>query len=147
MLLSDRVFGLIATLVSLAYLAAATQIPTSLLTDPVGPRGFPYLVGAVGGLCGVAIGLKPGPEVRWPAGRTLIALLVAVAVLVTYAYALPPFGFLLPTALAAGILSYQIFPKGWTALFTGLGLSAGLFVLFKYILDLGLVPLPTGLTG
>ena len=44
---------LVATLVALAYIASATQIQTSFLTDPVGPKTFPILVGVV-----AAIGLS-----------------------------------------------------------------------------------------
>ena len=66
---------------------------------------------------------------------------------VLYAYALRPFGFLIPTALAAAILSYQISPRVGPAALSGLGLSGGLFVLFKYALGLGLVALPKALTG
>ena len=48
-----------------------------------------------------------------------------------------PLGFLLPTAIAAGIISYQISPKAIPAILSGIGLSFGLFVLFKYALGLG----------
>jgi putative tricarboxylic transport membrane protein len=66
---------------------------------------------------------------------------------VAYAYALKPFGFLLPTFIAAAVLSYQISPRTWPALISGAGLSAGLFVLFKFVLGLGLVALPKALVG
>ena len=41
------------------------------------------------------------------------------------------------TAFAAGIVSYQISPRKLPALFSGVGLSLGLFVLFKFLLGLG----------
>lgn len=146
-MISDRIFGLVVLMVALAYIVSATQIQTSFLADPVGPKAFPILVGSIAALCGLVMMVKPDPDPQWPVLKTFIALLVAVAVLVAYAYALKPFGFLLPTAVTAAILSYQISPKINTALLAGVGLSVGLFVLFKFALGLGLVPFPKGLLG
>ena len=144
---SDRIFGLVVTLVALAYAASATQIQTSFLTDPVGPKTFPILVGGVAALCGIIMVFRPDPDPEWPALRTLGALALAVGVLVAYAYALRPLGFLIPTAIAASILSYQISPRPIPAVLSGLGLSIGLFVIFRYALGLGLVAFSRGLTG
>ena len=142
---SDRIFGLVSLFVALAYIASATQIQTSFLADPVGPKAFPMLIGAVAAICSLVMIVRPDPDPDWPAGRTWGALFIAVVVLVAYAYSLKPLGFLLPTAIAAGILSYQISPRALPAALSGIGLSIGLFVLFKYALDLGLVPFPKGL--
>lgn len=144
---SDRIFGAVATLVALAYIASATQIQSGFLTDPVGPRTFPILIGAVAALCGLVIAIKPDPDPEWPELATLGALAIAVVVLIGYAYALKPLGFLLPTAIVAGILSFQIQPKPVTAVLAGLGLSVGLFVVFKFALGLGLVAFPKSLMG
>ena len=142
---SDRIFGLVTVFVAFAYIASATQIQSSFMADPVGPRTFPYLIGGVAMLCGLVMILRPDPDPDWPAARTWGALAIAVLVLVAYAYALKPMGFLLPTAIAAGILSYQISPRVLPAILSGIGLSAGLFVLFKYALGLGLVAVPKGM--
>jgi len=140
--MSDRIFGLVAVLVALAYIASATQVQTSFLSDPVGPKSFPMLIGAVAALCGMYMVIKPDADPNWPVAATLLALLVCVVVLVCYAYALKPLGFLIPTAVTAAILSYQIYPKIHTSIITGIVLSIGLFVLFKYALGLGLFPFP-----
>lgn len=144
-MVSDRLFGLVVLMTALAYIASATQIQTSFLTDPVGPKAFPILVGAVAAFSALVMIIKPDPSPQWPGLRTFGALFVALVVLVAYAYALKPFGFLLPTAVTAAILSYQISPRALRAVLTGVGLSVGLFVLFKYALKLGLVPFPKGL--
>ena len=144
---SDRIFGLIAALVALAYIASATQIKSGFMTDPVGPKGFPLLVGAVGAVCAMLMVFKPDDNPKWPGLRTLGALLFSVFVLVCYAYALKPMGFLVPTALAAGILSYQISPGIKSAAGAGLGLSLTLFFIFKYALGLGLYAFPKWLIG
>jgi putative tricarboxylic transport membrane protein len=144
---SDRVFGLVMAVLALAYIAAAREIQTSFLMDPVGPKTFPMIIGAVAALASMFLVFRPDPEPDWPGLRTFGALAIAVGVLVLYALSLKPLGFLLPTALAAGLLSYQITPRPRRAAIAGICLSAGLFVIFRFALGLGLVPFPRGLFG
>lgn len=142
---SDRIFGLVMALVALAYIASAFQIQTSFLSDPVGPKTFPIIIGIVAAISAIFMVLRPDPNPEWPTVKTFGALLVAVIVLVIYAYALHPLGFLFPTAVAAGVLSYQISPRPKFAILAGIGLSIGLFFIFKFALGLGLVPFPKGI--
>lgn len=135
-MISDRIFGLVVLIVAAGYVLAATQIQTSFLADPVGPRMFPYLVGGAAAACGLVVLIKPDPDPTWPGLRTFGALIFSVIVLVAYAYSLKPLGFLIPTALAAGIISFQIHPRVATAAAAGIGLSVGLYVLFKFGLGL-----------
>ena len=130
-----------------ADIARAPHIKTSFLSDPVGPKAFPILVGIVSAISALVLIFKPDPDPNWPAFRTFGAILIAVIVLVIYAYLLKPLGFIIPTIFAAGILSYQISPRPVPAALTGIGLSVGLFILFKYALDLGLVAFPKGWLG
>ncbi|MDU8910315.1 tripartite tricarboxylate transporter TctB family protein [Aestuariicoccus sp. MJ-SS9] len=146
-MISDRIFGLVVTLVALAYVASATQIQTSFMADPVGPKTFPILVGSVAAFCGLVVVLRPDPSPDWPGLKTLGALAASVIVLVGYAYALKPLGFLIPTAIAAAILSFQIGGHVGRAAVAGIGLSVGLFTIFKFILGLSLVGLPAALGG
>lgn len=147
MIKSDRIFGLVVVLVALAYVASATQVQTSFLSDPVGPKAFPMIVGSIAALCGAVMVLRPDKEPDWPELRTFGALLISVIALVAYAYALKPLGFLIPTAIIASILSYQISARAVPAMLSGFGLSIGLYVLFKFILGLGLTGLPKVLVG
>ena len=119
---SDRIFGLVVTLVALAYIAGAFQLQTSFLSDPVGPKTFPILVGLVAAISGMVLMWKPDPEPEWPGALTFVSLAVAVLVMIGYAYTLKPLGFLIPTTIAAGVLSYQIKPQPVAAVLTGLGL-------------------------
>ncbi len=144
---SDRIFGLIVAVVALAYMASATQIEAGLMSDPVGSKGFPLLVGAVGAISAIFMVFLPDENPSWPGLRTLGALFFAVLVLVGYAYSLKPMGFLVPTAVAAGVLSYQISPNYKHAVAAGAGLSVTLFLIFKFALDLGLVAFPRWLVG
>jgi len=142
MIKADRIFGLVMMLVALGYLFSATHIQTSFLSDPVGPRIFPYLIGGGVILCSLVLVIRPDANADWPGLGTVLQLVIALAVLIGYASAVRPLGFIIPTAVAAGVLSYQINPKPVSALLTGVGLSVGLFVLFKMILGLGLVGFP-----
>lgn len=144
---SDRLFGLIATIGALAYGAGALGIQTSFMSDPVGSKTFPLMIATVAFLCGIVMMLKPDDEPEWPVARSIGALIICAAVLVGYAYALKPGGFLVPTALASGILSFQISGKPKLAVITGVSLSVGLFVVFKFVLGLSLFGLPRWLMG
>jgi putative tricarboxylic transport membrane protein len=142
--LSDRIFGLVVILVALAYIASALQTQTSFLSDPVGSKTFPILVASIAAICGGVMILRPDEEPDWPEGWTLLSIVICVLLLIGYSYALKPWGFLMPTAVAAGVISYLISQRPMFALASGFGLSLGLFVLFKFILGLGLTGLPKG---
>jgi putative tricarboxylic transport membrane protein len=134
---SDRIFGLIVLITAVAYIAAATQIQTNFFSGEFLPKLFPLMIGSVAAICALFMVFKPDPDPEWPARRTFVSMGLAVVVLAFYAVLLKPLGFVLPTIFAAGILSYQISPQLRTSVASGLGLSVGLFVLFKYALGLG----------
>ena len=134
---SDRIFGLVCLITAVAYVAAATQIQTNPFSGEFLPKLFPLMIGGVAALCSLTIMFRPDPDPNWPAARTWGAMAVAVLVLCIYAVMITPLGFILPTAIAAGILSYQISPNVKPAIAAGIGLSLGLFVLFKFALGLG----------
>lgn len=66
--------------------------------------------------------LRPDAEPEWPQGWTLVSVLICIVLLIIYSYALKPLGFLIPTALVPGAISYQILPKAKLAAVTGVGL-------------------------
>ncbi|GFE51013.1 hypothetical protein So717_27660 [Roseobacter cerasinus] len=134
---SDRIFGLVCLITAVAYIAAATQIQTNLFSGEFLPKLFPLMIGGVAALCSLTIMFRPDPDPNWPVARTWGAMAIAVLVLCVYAVMITPLGFILPTAIAAGILSYQISPNVKPAIAAGVGLSLGLFVLFKFALGLG----------
>ena len=144
---SDRVFGAVLIILALAYIASAFTIQTSFLTDPVGSKTFPILVGLITALCGATMILRPDDEPDWPDLRTFARLGFSVLVMIAYAFSIAPLGFLIPTAIAAGLLAYQITPHAGGAVTAGLGLSLGLYVVFRYGLGLGLTPFPPALLG
>jgi putative tricarboxylic transport membrane protein len=144
---SDRIFGLVMLIVALAAIAGATQFDTPFLSDPVGGKTFPVLIAGLTAICAAWMIWKPDADPDWPRGGALLRIAAATAVMVGYAYSLKPLGFLIPTAVAAGALSWMIRPNLPRAVLAGLGLSGGLFVIFKFGLKLGLVALPKFATG
>lgn len=144
---SDRIFGLVVVLSALAYFAGAWQIQAGMMMDPLGPRAFPMLIAAAGLICGIGILLRPDDEPEWPGAQAWLGMGIALAVLVAYAYSIVPLGFLVPTAIASAAIGYLIEPKAKQSILMGIGLSAVLYVIFKYGLGLGLLPLPRALMG
>lgn len=136
--LSDRIFGLVVILVALAYIAGALQIQASFLSDPVGSKTFPILIASIAVISGGVMILRPDEEPDWPEGWTLLSVAITVVLLIGYSYTLKPLGFLIPTAIVAGAISYQILPRLKLAVITGIGLSLGLYFLFKVLLGLGI---------
>ena len=134
---SDRIFGLITLITAVAYIAAATQIQTNFFSGEFLPKLFPLLIGGVAALCSLTIIFRPDPDPDWPQSGTWVNMAVAVVVLAIYAVMLPPLGFILPTIIAAGILSYQISGRAGVSALSGLGLAIGLYVMFKFALGLG----------
>lgn len=147
MIRTDRIFGAVVVVVALAFIASAYNLPAGNMFDKLGPRAFPIIIGVGMAISAMVMMLRPDEEPDWPAGRTLLSIAFATVVLIGYAYALRPVGFLIPTAIVAAILSYQIRPAPLPAVLTGLGLSAGLFVIFKFGLGLNLTALPRALLG
>ena len=143
----DRIFGLVMMVLALGYILSATTIQTSFLSDPVGPRVFPYIVAGVVMICALSMMLRPDPDADWPGPAMLLKLGLATVVLIAYAQTIRPLGFIVPTTIAAGIISYMISPRIVPAALSGLGLGVGLYVLFKIILGLGLHAFPRALMG
>ena len=147
MRISDRIFGAVVVLGSAIYVMAARGIQKPFFADPLGPQAFPIGVGIVAAICGLVMVFSPDDEPEWPEMRSFLALVGSTALLVAYAYALKPMGFLVPTAVASAIISFQITPQPLRAALYGLGISVGLFVLFKYALGLSLFAFPREMFG
>lgn len=145
--MSDRLTGLLTIIVALAFFAGATQLEAPFFADPLGPKAFPMLVSSIALIAGMVMVLRPDEEPHWPELATIGRLALATIILIFYAYSLKPLGFVLSTALAAGALSYQIKASAWASVLIGLGLSIGLFVIFKFALGLSLFALPRWLMG
>lgn len=145
--MSDRLAGLITIVVALAFFAGATQLEEPFFADPVGPKLFPILISSVALIAGMIMLMRPDEEPEWPVLATWVRLVIATIILVFYAFLLKPLGFLLPTALGAAALSYQIKSELKQSVFVGIFLSFGLYLIFRFGLGLSLYALPRWLMG
>ncbi len=91
--MSDRITGLIVSVLALAFFAGASQLEMPFFADPLGPKAFPMLIASVAFISGCVMVLRPDAEPDWPSLATFGRLLIAVLVLVLYAYGLKPLGF------------------------------------------------------
>lgn len=139
---SDRIFGLVTLIVALAFIASATQIQTSFLVDPLGPKAFPIIIGVLLVIASLWPIARPDDDPQWPTRSRALKILVCLVVLFGYAFFLRDIGFVPATAIAAGLISYQIRGNIVGAAIIGVGLSVTIFVVFYYLLGLGLKAWP-----
>ena len=142
--MSDRVFGGVGLLFAIFYLWQTSLVPDAFMIDVVGPRTFPYILGAALALISVVIVLRPDPSPVWPRGMQLLEVLMAIVVMAAYAMLLPRYGFLICTAVASGYLSWRLGTRPLWALLSGVLTSGGIYVVFKLILGLSLAKGPLG---
>lgn len=128
---------------AVAYGWGATQFPEPFGgVEAVGPETFPKLLSVVLALSSLYLIVKPDPSNAWPAGRTLLELVIAIVVLIAYTLLLQPLGFIIATTLAVGTLCWRMGAAPLRAYLTGLAAGVVVFLLFTFALDL---PLPLGL--
>jgi putative tricarboxylic transport membrane protein len=125
-------------------LVLTVRLPAATEADPVGPRGFPGLLGLVILACGAALALWPRTELDASERGALAPrpLLGAIALTALYLAVLEPAGYLLATPpYLAGLLLVQGRVPARTFVLTVFGLPAVLYALFAVAMR---VPLPMG---
>ncbi|MCY0148135.1 MULTISPECIES: tripartite tricarboxylate transporter TctB family protein [Hoeflea] len=142
--MSDRIMGGVGLLLAAFFIWQATLIKESFISDPVGPKIFPIIIGLLVGISSLAILLKPDDEPEWPDFSRLFEVGLTVVVMIAYAYALPIAGFVVSTAVAAGYLSWRLGTPPIKAVIAGIVISVGIFVIFNLILGLSLARGPWG---
>ena len=142
--MSDRVFGFIGLLLAAFYAWQATVIELSFISDPVGPKAFPFVIAIILALSSLVFILKPDPAPDWPAAGRIFEIAISVAVMVAYAQALPLVGFVLSTAVAASFLSWRLGAAPLRAVPAGIAIAVGIYIIFHLILGLSLARGPWG---
>lgn len=142
--MSDRILGGLGLLLAAFFIWQATLIKESFISDPVGPKTFPIIIGILVGLSSLAILLKPDEEPEWPEFGRLFEVGLTVAVMIAYAYALPAAGFVVSTAVAASYLSWRLGTPPVKAAIAGTVIAIGIYVVFHLILGLSLARGPWG---
>lgn len=142
--MSDRLLGGLVLVLALAFVVGATQIKAAIVFDPLGPATFPIIIGVMLGLAALYPIVRPDPAPDWPSARGVFEIVLALVILVAYAQLLKPLGFVLATALAAGLLSWRLGARPVVAAPAGVGISVGIYVVFHLILGLSLAKGPWG---
>lgn len=140
----DRRWALALGALGLASALAAVRFRVAFVTDPLGPRAFPWLAAAL--LLGAAVGLarRPGDDASWPDADARRRVTGVVAALLVWSFALPYLGFVVATALLLAGLG-RLFGAGWPrGLAAGVAVSGVLYLLFAWGLGLAL---PAGFWG
>jgi putative tricarboxylic transport membrane protein len=142
--MADRILGVIGLALAAFYIWQATLIQVSFISDPVGAKTFPIIIGLLLGASSLVIMLRPGESPQWPSLSRLAELGIAVGVLFFYAYILPEIGFVIATAGAAAFLSWRLDSRPLQAVLSGAATSMGIYVVFHVILGLSLAEGPFG---
>ncbi len=142
--MSDRIFGAVGLALAVFYIWAASIIPDSFMVDVIGPRAFPYIVGAVLAVSSLYFLLRPDGEPSWPQLRDFMEIVFAAAAMFLYAWVLPEIGFVISTVFATAYLTWRLGTGPVPALVTGVATSGGIYVVFHLILGLSLAKGPFG---
>jgi putative tricarboxylic transport membrane protein len=142
--MSDRVFGVVCIVLAGFFVWQATLIETGFIVDPMGPKAFPIVIGIALAIAAVYPIMKPDPRPEWPAAGRFLEILFAVVVMIAYALALPRAGFVISTAVAAGLLSWRLGTRPIAAAAAGICIAVGIYIIFHLALGLTLARGPWG---
>jgi putative tricarboxylic transport membrane protein len=142
--MSDRIFGGIGLALAAFYIWAATLIELPFISDPVGPRTFPIIIGVLLALASLVILLRPDAEPHWPKIGRLAEIAGAAVVMTAYALFLADVGFVIATAIASAILTWRLGTKPLWSIVSGVLTSLGIYVAFHLVLGLSLARGPLG---
>lgn len=96
--MADRIFAGVLLLVALGYtFIAFTVIRAPIQYDPVGPEGWPRLLGLFAILCTGYLVIRPDIGGFGTSRATLVRLAILIVLLFAYAAAFQPLGFVLST--------------------------------------------------
>jgi putative tricarboxylic transport membrane protein len=138
-----RVSGLVVAGLGVAACILARSLPAQTGFG-LGPAFLPFWTGIVLAVCGLWLCARPtvGAEVSWPASRAFARPASGFVLLLLYALALQPLGYLIGTTVFLVIAILLLEPVRPTrALVVGVASAAFLFLIFRVWLR---IPLPGG---
>ena len=139
--MADRTVGILLLLGAAAYAWAASRLEVGFFADTVGPKPFPYIIGAGMALSSLYLILRPDPNPSLPGRSFWLPFSVVLVSLIAYAYLLVPLGFIVATSLEMILLSLIFGAKPLQAALGGISFSVLIYLLFTQGLS---VPLPVG---
>lgn len=142
--MSDRVFGGLGILLSAFFIYQAINIEISFMSDSIGPRLFPIVLGVVLGLASLAMMIWPDPFPDWPDFRGVMEIAVSLAFMIAYAVILPKIGFVAATFAVATYLSWRLGAQPARAAVAAAVMSVAIYVSFEHVLGISLAQGPWG---
>ncbi|WP_210712693.1 tripartite tricarboxylate transporter TctB family protein [Pseudomonas sp. MWU349] len=146
-MLVQRLFAAVLLLACAGLALMAWPYQAAFSYEPVGPRAFPLLMLGLMGLALLYMLFRPAPikhsEEEPPLDRqTLTKITICVTLLLVFAGAFEPLGFILASILI-GVPMARLYGGRWLPSLVIISLlSVGLYWLFDRVMD---VPLPLGL--
>jgi putative tricarboxylic transport membrane protein len=141
-----RISGLVVTGLGVTASILARSLPAQIGFG-LGPAFLPFWTGIVLAACGLWLCARSAadPDVSWPASRGFTRAAAGFVLLLLYALALQPLGYLISTAIFLVITIFLLEPvRPTSALVVGIGSAAFLFLIFRVWLR---IPLPGGVLG
>jgi putative tricarboxylic transport membrane protein len=140
---TDRGVALGLLFLAISYGAAASTLQAGFLTDPIGPRAFPYLLAVILGSASVLLAIRPTNDTPgWPIRSIQFQIAIMILALVAYGYLIQPIGYLVSTTAMMFVLTLLFGATPLKGLLASAGLVLFLHVLFSTALGLYLPALP-----
>jgi putative tricarboxylic transport membrane protein len=139
----DTIAAVLVAAVCIAYLWGAQGFQSPLVADPLGPSAFPAILGWSGLILAAAQliltwwGRHP-PQGDEGSLRSFLKPLVLFGLLVAYAFALEPAGYLLATFTFVLISFSMLGEPLWRGALIAAGFSGGFYYVFVHILKINL---------
>jgi putative tricarboxylic transport membrane protein len=140
---AERTGATVVLLLGAGYLWEAIFMEEVTIGDPLGPKVFPVILGALMVALGFSLLVRPaGASQSRPFTRTAVSALILAGLLCAYGFGIEWIGYPLATFVFLLTSSRLLGEKSWVAgLVIPLAVSLGVFVLFTQALD---IPLPLG---
>lgn len=142
--MNDRTLGIAALLLSAFMLWQSYGMVPAFSYEPLGPRAFPMLLGALIGLCGIYILIKGQFKAAYIAPNTQLKIVILFLLFVAYGFLFQPLGFIVATFLAIVSIGFIFGGRLVPLLISGVVSSIALYFLFDRVLS---VVLPVGILG
>jgi putative tricarboxylic transport membrane protein len=143
---AERIGAIFVVILGVAYLWGVFSMEDVSIGDPLGPRAFPALLGAVMVALGSSLVVKPDRESgSIAAKRALLNVGILAGLLAGYGYSIPWLGYPVATFLFLFLTSRLLGERSWwLGVAVSAAVSGGVFLLFTRVLD---IPLPKGILG
>lgn len=140
---AERIGATVVLLLGAGYLWEAIFMEEVTIGDPLGPKVFPIILGALMVALGFSLLIRPvGVSSSQPFTKTAAYALVLAVLLCAYSFGIESIGYPAATFLFLFVASRLLGEKSWVAgLVIPLALSLGVYGLFTRVLD---IPLPLG---